>query len=175
MNTLTAYRSFGDAGYSPARGKVRIYNNRWYLCTFQKIDYDIGGGMSLGAGEYTELLPGSAARTARDSRLNRLNSVKEHRGEVWRVIGATWLHRTSYHPSQQAAAAQVEQLMAKDRESLAEVRASTAKAVAKSDDELAEWALCNPPVSPAQYRAGRLESLARSEVFYSQRPTIIRV
>ena len=108
MNTLTAYRSFGDAGYSPVRGKVRIYNSRWYLCTFQKIDYDIGGGMSLGAGEYTELLPGSGARTARDSRLNHLNSIEEHRGEVWRVIGATWLHRTSFHPSRQAAAAQIE-------------------------------------------------------------------
>lgn len=100
------YRTFGDAGYSPAKGKVRIYNNRWYMVTMQNVEHDgLTDYIGLAAGTYRELVPGKEARERRDAHLNHCNAVQEYRGPVY------GLHRNErgrrrepvYYPSEEAA------------------------------------------------------------------------
>ena len=85
MAALTSLRTFRNPGSSPVQG-TRIYNRRWYLCTFQNTKYTIGGGRYLAEGEYTKILPGKEARKARDASLNHLNALEEYTGSVWQVL-----------------------------------------------------------------------------------------
>jgi len=173
VDRLTAYRTFGNPGYSPVRGKVRIYSNRWYFCTFQNVEHNpLIDYIGLAQGEYTELLPGEQARGERDSRLNHLNSMREHRGEVWQVTHPTHSGRKSWHPTQDGARRAVAAQLAEDARKLAEARASLAKQIARTDEELAGYALCNPPMSPVEFREWQAGMLPSCEAFYAQEPTI---
>jgi hypothetical protein len=86
MDRMTAIRSFGNAGYTPAR-KVRVENKKWYLVTLQNIERDQGDYMGLGEGEYQVLVPGAKAREYRQAHLNHCNRIEEYNGEVF---GVTW-------------------------------------------------------------------------------------
>ncbi len=85
MNGLSVYRTFAKPGYSPVKGKVRIFDDKWYIVTFQNTETDQGDGHYLVDGEYTQLMPGRAARNARDAHLNHCNAVSEHKGPVYAV------------------------------------------------------------------------------------------
>lgn len=105
MNYLTAYRSFGNPGFSPAKG-IRIYKDRWYLVTMQNTSRDQGDGYYLEEGEYVELVPGDEARQRRDARLNHCNSIQEYNGPVYCVYvpGKNhWPYIKRYATSEQEA------------------------------------------------------------------------
>ena len=88
MNRLTAYRTFGMASYTPAKG-VRLMDSKWYVVRFQNVERDPRTDyIGLAEGEYTELLRGSAARRARDAHLNHCNGIAEHKGPVYQL--AVW-------------------------------------------------------------------------------------
>ena len=104
MNHLSAIRTFGKPGYTPAK-HTRIYDNRWYLCTFQNVETDSRFDyVGLGKGEYQELLPGLAAIQARDAHLNHLNALREWTGPVFRLA---FIYYTKpdihYYPTREAA------------------------------------------------------------------------
>ena len=84
MDTLTAVRSFGRPGYSPAK-RTRIYANRLYLVTMQNTETDQGDGHYLVEGEYVELVTGDEARRRRDAQLNHCNAVQEYHGPAYAV------------------------------------------------------------------------------------------
>lgn len=92
MDYLTAYRTFGNSKYSPAKGKMRIHKDKWYHVTFQNTSRDQGDGYYLEEGEYVELLPGDEARRARDAHLNHCNAIAEYNGAVYAVYmsGSEW-------------------------------------------------------------------------------------
>ena len=84
MNRLTAIRSFGNPGYTPAK-KVRLFNDRYYMLTMQNTETDQGDGHYLVEGTYTIILPGDKARGERDSHLNHCNGITEYTGPIWQL------------------------------------------------------------------------------------------
>ena len=90
MDKLTAERSFGNAGFSPAKG-VKIYNKRFYAVMMQNVERDsLTDYKGLGDGEYVEILPGRATRDRRDAHLNHCNAIAEYTGQVYMVRRASF-------------------------------------------------------------------------------------
>ncbi len=105
MDKLTAIRSFGNPRFCPAKGKSKIYNDSWYLCTFQNTETDQGDGHYLVEGEHVKLLPGNKARQERDSQMCNLNDFAEYHGEVYQVTYTFWPGLTEYGAGMAAAEA----------------------------------------------------------------------
>jgi len=177
VNKLTAIRSFANPGFTPV--KLRIYNNRWYLFTFQNIRTDQGGGHYLAEGEHTILLPGREARRARDRHLNHLNAIREHRGEVWEVTSRDRL--ITYHASETAAEMEASRQMRKNAETVAEVFDFFATEMVKSDDEiLAMYGQChgwpgNEAKELAAYRESLIQRKAENEAYWLKEIPVKRV
>ena len=125
MDRLSALRTFGNPSLTPVKIRIysarwyRIYSARWYVCTFQNTESDIGGGLYLANGEYTELLPGNEARRARDARLNHLNAITEHAGQVWAVHNPQQYGRITYHGSEAEASQEIASIAQQARAQLA--------------------------------------------------------
>lgn len=181
MDALTAYRSFAKPGYSPARGKIRIYKDRWYLCTFQNTEHDQGGGYYLAEGEYTELLPGGRARKARDARLNHLNAIEEHAGEVWEVVEVQRCSRSVWVVSEEAAARVADSIRAENAWNLARAEKEFAKHDAMTDaDVVARYGLCAgwPGHEAEKLKEWRERSIAdrvRNRIYWGTEPEIKRI
>lgn len=115
MNRLSAIRSFGNPGYSPAK-RVRIQNNKWYLVTFQNTESDPRTDYhGLAEGEYTQLLPGKDAREARDSHLNHCNHIADYPGPVFAVWTSAFGYAErlkGYYRTESAAGAAIQSFQA---------------------------------------------------------------
>ena len=175
VNRLTAYRSFGNPGFTPTRS-FRIYSKRWYICTFQNTEHDIGGGHYLAEGEYSELLPGIEARRARDSQLNHLNAIREHKGSIWSVRDPQRCNRITYHASQSHAKAKANEIIAKTKIDWAICEKHQLATTMRTNDDLTrEYGQCSDWHGPEAYRAfwGGLHE--RNRAYYATQPTIVLV
>jgi len=175
MDRMTAYRNFGNAGYTPAR-KVKIYSDRWYLCTFQNVERNsLCDYIGLGEGEYTELLPGAKAREAKFAHLNHLNKVAEYTGQVWAVTDRL----TQYTTSEVAASKLAAQINAEIDADHVKALAWYDKELAKSDEELfAFYGKCKDWPEHPQRELVRLKvrmqaDLARCKAHYNQHRAIV--
>lgn len=143
MNYNTAVRMV-KPGYCPARRRgIRIYNNKWYLCTFQDTSSDIGGGHYLEEGEHTLLLQGREARRARDSQLNHLNDIAKWDGSVFAVSNPQRNNLKTYHASRRHAEVEAEAIREDASTRMRAALVFTDKELAWTDEEmLAKYGLC---------------------------------
>ena len=167
MQTLTAHRTFGDAGYSPAR-RVRIFSDRWYQVVMQTVEHDQGGGMYLGDGEYVEIVPGTEARNRKTARLNHCNGIREYKGEVWTATTRDPSCRPVYYPTLAAAQAAVDGAHADGLLTLAEkVIPKLTGEINATDDELrAHWGRCSDWAGAEAHREEQRVLLARNRVYW---------
>lgn len=178
MNTLTAYRTFGDPGYRPGTARVRIYDARWYLVTLQNTSRDQGDGYYLEDGEHVVLLPGRKAREERDARLNNCNAVREWGGEVWELTDKYKFGLVSYHTSRAEADKAVAESRAEEDNGNREALARCDRLLAKTDAELEavhskhyDWdGVATERARAAEEREGVIAAIAR----YSPRPRTVR-
>jgi len=179
MNHLTAIRNFANPGYTPTKGKIRIFDNRWYLCVFQNTEHDIGGGYYLAEGEYTQVLPGKKARDARDSRLNHLNAIKEYDGPVWQLTSIEG-YITCY-ASEAEAKAEHDRQVAKNAKDAQKAFAHLNKEINYTDAEmLAHYGLCkdwpgNETAKIAEHRTYLAQLKADNEAYWARPIVIIQI
>lgn len=177
MNRLSTYRTFGKSSYTPVK-RVRIYSNRWYLCTFQNVERDPRFDyIGLGDGEYQELLSGDKARQARDAHLNHLNDIKEWTGEVWEV---TWHnHNPQYVTSKDATNELIAQYRAEDARDFSKAYASVTKELSMSDAELLRiYGRCkdwpgHETQQLAKWRQFQSDNLEKCKAYYNA-PIMVR-
>jgi len=110
MDKLTAIRCFAAPGFTPAK-RVRIRNDRWYLVRFQNVETNpLADYVGLADGEYVRLLPGIAARQAREARLNHCNAIQEYAGPVFETLTSQYGHEITsrgFFPTEADAQAEV--------------------------------------------------------------------
>ena len=142
MNKLSAIRTFQNPGFSPVRGKgrgkLRIFDNRFYMVTFQNMEVDTGRDyIGLADGEYTELLPGRQAREAREAHLNHCNAIVEYTGPVYSVILAPHGYPQTYVYAGSEAAADnlIYKMWAEETAWLASCQRELSKGQAQIADE----------------------------------------
>jgi hypothetical protein len=110
----------------------------------QNTERDMGDGYYLADGEYTELLPGSAARERREARLNHCNAIAEYSGPVFAVLTSSYGHwdtsrKPSYFPTEADALEFVRTERAKHEKWLQECEKQLAIYQAKYDAKPEEW------------------------------------
>lgn len=175
MDRITAYRNFGNAGYTPTR-RVKVYSDHWYLCTFQNTESNpLTDYHGLADGEYTELLPGTKAREAKFAHLNHLNKIAEYTGQVWAVIDRF----TQYTTSETAASKLAAKINAGIDADHVKTLAWYDKELAKSDKELfAFYGKCkdwpeHPQRELARLKARTQADLAKCKAHYNQHRAMI--
>ena len=180
MDRMTAYRTFGQPGYTPVK-HVKIFNDRWYRCRFQNVETDPRSDyVGLGEGEYVEILPGQKARTARDARLNHLNGLEEWTGPVFKVERPQW-NDSKYVGSAEEANALKAKWQADNAKSMAEAMDAIAKEAARSDEEIIQiYGQCQGWPGHEQERVAERrqeleESRGRNATHWAEAPVITEV
>lgn len=180
MNHLDAIRNFANPGYTPTRGTIRIYDAKWYVCTFQNTETDQGGGHYLAEGEYSQVLPGKEARKARDAQLNHLNTIREHTGKIWKVTGIQGYWPT-FHATEAEAEAERDKQAAQNATDAEKALAYLNRQINWTDEEmLAFYGLCHGwPGHEAKKIAERRTDLAQqwqeNKAFWQKPITIERI
>ena len=155
MTRRDALRALGKSSYTPCR-TVRILDREWYLVTMQNVHRDARADLvELADGETTALLPGKAAREARDASLNHCNAIRRYTGSIFEVVYHPYGgDETSlgYYPTMVLATKASAQIQQKRESYIISLQREAERMEQKSRETLAEARRRYPSISKETHR-----------------------